>query len=600
MVRAFVVVGNKVEDCVSYMENIVNFMEKVSSLSIRLKIVYEGSIYAIGYVYVPSLHSNLYPIFFKDYEDKYIIFEGYVYNVDTESFISNVLSISNDHRKLSEYLRYIDGEYSLLVFDNSRRLLTILVDRYSTLGYYYTTNGSSLIVSRLPALCFPIVRGSEVSRVWLVESLKFGYPCTYEFIFRNVYRTLPASLTRIDVNNHTVERVQWCSSYDVFNSIYNVSKLSNYLIESCINRIRLLTKIRNIRKIVASLSGGLDSRIVTAAIVKALDMSKLDVKIEAETHKLTTTDSEEVDIALKVTEILGIDHNIRIVRKRVYSGRELYDNHVRFFLKLPQSMESKSDIVEAYGTGGDKILKPLGRLKEEVPRDPDNARSWICNRYGSLNMYEIARILNIDSESISEILYSTLRKYPEKDGRGILLRYLVEARLCNWLISDLYTWNTWRLDLHLSMPYFEDALHLDPRYKDYFRLCKDLLDELDRRLSKIKYYNIGCPLSEPLRLRVTISFLLRAAKKLIRGQRGSTIPSPELREILELKTSYFEDFIERSTNIIGISREKFGNILRKFIERAERSTLDYMKADTILNTFAELGLYTMLLDLARR
>ncbi|NPA24172.1 MAG: hypothetical protein GXO23_07755 [Crenarchaeota archaeon] len=596
MARTFIVLSENLKNILNIIENTVSILSKIAELDVRLNVVYEDNFCAIGYIYVGDF-SSIYPLNIYERDSTIMILEGYLYDTDRKN-IESILQNTSTINQL-RILRDADGEYSIAVVNPQKREIRILVDRFSTLGYYYTISRSSIVISRIPIICASSLTNCEVDRQWLIERLAFGYHCTNTFIFRGMFRTMPASLTKISYGNLTVDSIQWCPRYDEFYDEYRPEKLAEHLVSSCVRRLLKLSESRGIRKVIVRLSGGLDSRIVAAAIARALERLRSDIIVEAYTHKFSTTDEEEVRIAMNVSEILGLNHDVRIIRDRVGRLGEFYIGHVREMLKLPRFHEQEPGTVEAYGTGGDKVLKPLGRLGTEVPLETESAVDWICSRYSVLNPSEISRIVDSTEENVRETLRRTLASYPERDGRGILLRYLVEARLCNWLINDDYTWYTWHVDLHLSMPYFEDALHLDPKYKEYFRVCRDVIEALDKRLLNVKYYNIGCSLSGPLRIKVPTSFLLKAAKKIIRGQRGSVVPTGELKRILETKLELFDGFIEKTSNILEIDKRRLLSNVKRYIERSSASTQHYLKASNIIDTLSLVGAYLEVLSMLR-
>lgn len=596
MSRPFIISTEKVRDALSSLENLLTIVQKLTRLNVRSRIVYESNRYVIGYIYVENLASR-YPLYIDEYDSKIIISEGYTYNISMK-FLAN--SISSDGKNIMELLRNVDGEYSILILDTQHNVIRIITDRFSSLPYYYVLNRNNFVSSRIPIVCLLGLNNIEIDLNWIIERLCFGYPCTCTFVFNKIVKTPPASIVIIDLNKGCYKVFQWCSNYDIFYQDYYPERLVKFLFESCKNRINALKFFRNVRKITVRLSGGLDSRIVFSIIANVLREHYNDISLEAFTHKLSTTDDEEVKIALEVSKLYDVNHNVKIIRRRIENIENFRINYIRSILKLPSDHEVNPDTVEAYGTGGDKVLKPLGRLKEEVPKDRASAIRWILSRYGVLGVGEIGKILNMNSENVENIILRSLERFPEKDGRGILLRYLVEARLCNWLVDDSYTWYTWRMDLHLSIPYFEEALHLDPRYKDYFKLCKDILELIDKRLIKVRYYNIGCNLEDPLKFKVTISFLARSFKKIVRGQRGSVVPTEELRCILESKLTIFEDILKTVLDKFKIDYNHFKNILSKYVEKASRSTPDYLRGSNILDTFCIVGTYIKLLELLRR
>ncbi|NPA99876.1 MAG: hypothetical protein GXO10_00715, partial [Crenarchaeota archaeon] len=255
--RPFIIYSDNIKDILPKLDILLENIAKLTDLNIRKNIVYEDNRCIIGYLYVCD-GIEKYPIHINEIENKIIITEGYTYNIDL-NYITEKLTLYKDLSRMFDLLRIIDGEYSILIFDPSSKSLKIIVDRFSTLPYYYTVNSRerrSLIVSRHPLICLADFRDIKISKEWFIERLVFGYPCTYTFIFERIFKTKPASVTTIQLENRSCKAVQWCQRYDVFYSNYDPAKLVAHLFQSCDNRIRLLTAARHVKKILVKLSGG--------------------------------------------------------------------------------------------------------------------------------------------------------------------------------------------------------------------------------------------------------------------------------------------------------------------------------------------------------
>ncbi len=315
-------------------------------------------------------------------------------------------------------------------------------------------------------------------------------------------------------------------------------------------------------KIRIGLSGGLDSRTVSAVLAKANEELRL-VDVEAFTTRSPTTDPDEVKIAKEVADILGLKHEI------VYHNpsEENLDKMLSGMLGVLQTNSISNNIALANGTGGDKTLAPLGRLRWKEPKTLLEAASLAISRYDysrySKDFYSVL-------ESWRKDLIYKLLQFKEKTPLGLFRRYLVGSRMLNWLVAFQHPLIT----PFLYPPYFDYALMIEPRAKNYYLLYSKVLAKIDRTLLSVPYYNLRCRFSlNPLlqKIKLNICFLLTAARKVVKGQRGSLVPARQAYIPLEKTYHRLGDQLDKywefsgfskNSNIVGVITNEAENIIK--------------------------------------
>jgi len=306
---------------------------------------------------------------------------------------------------------------------------------------------------------------------------------------------------------------------------------------------------KGVEKIRIGLSGGLDSRTTSAILAEVAEKLKI-IEIETYTNKSPTTDPREVEIAKEVAKVLGLRHRIIYVNSSKDNPKKILQN------MLGVIQPSKGIIAD--GTGGDKTLAPLGRLKWKDPGTLEDTARAIITRYDytpcSKSLHKLLMPWRVK-------LSKKLLQVKEKTSIGLVRRYLVESRMANWLTAFTKP----RISPFLYPQYFNYALKIKPEAKNYYVLYVKTLVKLNPKLLSIPYYNLGCKLTQnPLlqKVKLTLYFLFTSMKKIYRGQRGSLIPAKQAYEVLEKLYNVLEDRLS-NIDIPSDKNSYLLNIVRK-------------------------------------
>jgi hypothetical protein len=379
----------------------------------------------------------------------------------------------------------------------------------------YTWRGRGVVVASpwwlIPALAAVLEEGLIVDELYVQGVLSYGYSVNDKGLHASVRRIPLGSTALIGPTGYSLE-------LDVdYSSVYSgdPAELANLLVEGAKSFLEMMSQ-KGLREVWVALSGGLDSRTVLAALLRA--SHNMDVSVKAFTKLMPGTDPKEVEVAKEVARELGVEHRVIDIR------RPRADESLKRMIIPPL----RGSIVEANGTGGDKTLAPLGHIRWSPPGSVEEMAAKLIKSYD----------YSVDVPPIRDFTRSLSLKAIEKlrgEARSPLelyRKYLVEYRMMNWLTS----FGPPLISPFLYPRYFHKAFRIDPRERDYFILYAKVLDKLDSRLLRVQYYNLGCkltPIAPLQKIKAITFFALKALSKKMRGQRGSLVPAKQAWDEVE-------------------------------------------------------------------
>jgi len=160
------------------------------------------------------------------------------------------------------------GLFNVCIFDRQRRKLFIISDPYGTRKLFYMfTRSKFVLASRLRAFTADPTFSRTIDFQSLVELLAYGYILGDRTIFTNIRCLDPGTVLIIDLRTGNVHRTRYYEFYP---------EISLKPLEVVIDKLNSLLRyyvneqIKDLEKIGLFLSGGIDSRLLLAAIDKDL------------------------------------------------------------------------------------------------------------------------------------------------------------------------------------------------------------------------------------------------------------------------------------------------------------------------------------------
>jgi asparagine synthetase B (glutamine-hydrolysing) len=251
------------------------------------------------------------------------------------------------------------------------------------------------------------------------------------------------------------------------------------------------------RPVVLSLSGGLDSRAVAAALTSA----------NVPFHPITFTTSDgandaELSVARRVAGAIGVTLRHRALAPATWSDRietvELRDGLND--MAMAPSMEFLKVVRRDYGSrtiyfsgdGGDKVLRDL--------RAPWWARSFddfVAMRLERVfwPLEKAADICGTGERTLRAEIVEHLRSYPERSARFRDVHFLMIERGMGWVREGEERNRSflWHQTPFFSKTFFELAMSVDPRRKGDRRLRRDLIAQLQPSLADLPTSNPPLP-----------------------------------------------------------------------------------------------------------
>ncbi len=436
----------------------------------------------IGY----SKHKS-YPVKVWKKGNNLVILEGKIYNKNENELKKELLG----SQKLisGKWIKETDGDF-LIVFLN-RKEIKIIGDILGRLPAYYFSKNGIFAFSREIKFITLFMENIQLDKIGMAQYILFGYPLGKRTILEDVYRLPPSFFIKINLENGKTEIKQLWSHCFEEKEYVDLEEAKEVFIEACRNRAN--------EKNVISLSGGLDSRLVVAGMVKA------GIKPVAVT-RLGAQSVREAEIAQEICKMLGIKwfsvpvtESLKDMKKII----EIKDGMVYtgwcYMLPFYKAIKKAAgeNVTLFTGEGGDKIfprISPVLSLK-----DVKNLKNFILSNHSIMEIKTVAKLLNLDIKTIEDDIEKTIEMYPEKNMNAKYVHFVIFERGFKWLFEgeDRHRFFFWSVTPFYSFPVFERMMKIEDRRKNGYRLYENFLNKLHPSLLTINNAKWGFPLSSP-------------------------------------------------------------------------------------------------------
>lgn len=211
--------------------------------------------------------------------DNTIIYEGCIFNLDDNTIIDKINSISSKvltddiRNSIAEFVNEADGDYVVSIYNKLNKRLIVFNDILGGMAVHYSFTNSEFHLSR--SMSYVVVNSgkNELSANYLSEFLTFGYNISDHTIFEKVKKLTPGSCIIIEQTESSIsfKLLNIVSSQFSLENPYKSKKdaiidLCDLFLNSCKRRIEYAQK--NGFQIVNTMSGGYDSRTILGGIEK--------------------------------------------------------------------------------------------------------------------------------------------------------------------------------------------------------------------------------------------------------------------------------------------------------------------------------------------
>ena len=240
----------------------------------------------------------------------FVWLDGEFYNQEEIDIDSKTLSISDPSLLASLYKKYgdfsflkgINGIYSAVIYDSVLKKIHLITDRYGLRHLYWTVHKGCLAWGSevKSMLALPDFK-PEINLQSVEDFFSFGHLLEDRTWFKGVELLSPGSILTWDIHEKSIhEQHYWCwDEIKLLADKINENEIVEELGELFVSAVRCRTKDRTVG---ITLSGGLDSRAILAAISSDLDPI----------HSVTfgTKNCNDICIAKTVAEKRGSIHHI--------------------------------------------------------------------------------------------------------------------------------------------------------------------------------------------------------------------------------------------------------------------------------------------------
>lgn len=457
-------------------------------------------------IYIGYSKYEEYPIRIIETPDYLIVIEGKIYNKKNPVVKSELLNISNtihfEKRNTNKILRdwtlSVDGDYIVLIMDKRKGFITIFNDILGRLPIYYFNNTDMFILSREVKFLTHFVENIIFDKQGIAEYLIFGYPLSDRTLLDRIYRLPPANKILIDINSKNV-KFSYIYTSNLENKVFSgkpIKKLVNELSELFLSATKGRVDTSDDFKNILSLSGGLDSRCVGAALKKenisfvavTNNSNNMDVEIAENVAKIIGIEWKKFNV--RENNLEDIEHLITIKDGLVYAG---WSFMLPFYYQIKKALGNK--IIYFTGDGGDKVLPDL--TPEKQLNSINALFKYIINNNAIFSLEEISAIAKIEKNEIKDNIIRVLEKYPEKNLNQKYVHFLVFERGFKWLFEgeDRNRFYFWSVAPFFASPVLLYAMNIPDKSKKWYSLYKNFLSRLSPELASIKNAKWNVPIT---------------------------------------------------------------------------------------------------------
>ena len=273
---------------------------------------YESSVVETKFGHVIQKYKRNYPVQSKpcgDGEDNLLVTLGFLFSggslIDHKSILESCV------RDSAEVLEEYEGEFVAIFSEGSSGKVHIINDRFASRPFYILQDYDHTYFSSNLAFLLYLSRGQHpIDILGWFQIFSFGHTCGTRTTIRDVRRIKPAAHLIISPEG-LHERQYWHIEHKPEADLDPVA-YSTEVFEAFQSGAALRAKLT--RKGVIALSGGLDSRLVAAALPRDVDFSAFTFVDSA-----VASSTAQTQAAADVCDALGLPHRIQPISSHKFS-----------------------------------------------------------------------------------------------------------------------------------------------------------------------------------------------------------------------------------------------------------------------------------------
>lgn len=441
---------------------------------------------------------NQYPYEIFDTDQYIAIIEGRIYSIDifkNKEFgkaLDSIFYQADDLDSSLKFIRRLDGEFVIYLLDKKGEKYFVINDFLGRLPVYISED-RQLIITRDIYVLDKVSTGLLFDEESVYQYLRLGYPLGERTLFQDV-RRLPAA-SFLSVINGKIQNLKYAIDLSEIEGTFTDSKPEESLYE--LFRTALKNRLAKERKVVLSTSGGLDSRLIMAEVVKnkyAIDFATFQYENEIIKNDVTIV-KQLARLYQKSPQFFDLkEWNPELIEEMVVLKGGMNYVGMSFILDFLKQLGSNYNLMLT-GDGGDKTLPQLLPL---IALENKKLTKYILKTNG------VSAIRHIDSNVTFEVgkyeraLRVYLSELPGENAGMKFKHFLIYNRACNWLFEGEdrnrnYLWSTTPF---YNPEFFQMAHSVPEKVKRNFELFRKFTALIDPQLNKIANANWGIELGD--------------------------------------------------------------------------------------------------------
>lgn len=444
---------------------------------------------------------NHYPYEVIEIERYVVIVEGEIYDIEDYSdktFLSQLKGLGSKENIKHElkYFHELDGEFIIYLLDKKNEKHLVINDILGRLPAY-VHQGRQFILSRDIYVLDKITTGLMFDEQSIYQFLRLGYPLGNRTLYDSISRFPSATL--LTLNNDQVSFDSYGIDFNDLTNSYTGTKPEEPLYE--LFKEALVKRIQKEPKVVLSLSGGLDSRVIMGELIKnnhSLDFAtfeyentiiKNDVEVVRKLSKHYEKSPQYIELKEWAPELF--DEIVSVKGGMNYVG-------MAFILDFLKKLGATHGLMLT-GDGGDKTLPGLFPLRSI---SKNGLSKYILRSNALVSASSLHDFVTFETKDHEAELKQYLNSLEGMNPNMQYKAFQLFERAKNWLFEGEdrnrnYIWST----SPFYAPAFFKMAHSIPEDEKYnFNLFRNFIDLIDPELNKINNANWGIPLADQKRV----------------------------------------------------------------------------------------------------
>ena len=438
-----------------------------------------------------------YPIKTYKTSNYMIMIEGIIYNYPSMHWLSEleILATILDKRKgrteeLQGWLDAHEGDYVIVV--EIRKKIYIVNDVFGRLPLYCHVSEETIVVTRDPHLLSLFGLTEKIDKLGMAMMLLFNHTIGDHTIWENVQYIRGGMLLEIDLLESQL------TSTSIF--LYNFQLLvkKGQTSRKIANLSELFRKAATDRRNssdlnVIGLSGGLDSRVVAAALKEFPTIGVTRLR-EGEKEKSEIPIAQEV--ASKIPELNWCV--LRTDRAKLHDYEALMAmkegmNSLEMVFKVPylQKLRERYGAGIHYftGDGGDR-LKPhlplFGRIDSKK-----KLIQYILDKHSAIEISTVSKLLKMSNSDIYNCIKLCVENYPEVSYEYKYIHFNLYESAFKYVFEgeDHNRFYFWSVTPFYQKEFFTEVMSIPDRDKQYYMLYRKIIEYLSPEMLYIRNHD---------------------------------------------------------------------------------------------------------------